>query len=135
MKVAVSSDDKVTIRKGHFGEGKYFLVFTTQGTNILAEEVRENRTAETGEHEARAPQVMQLLPDVKVLIGRSMGRHSVSKIVAKGKLPLLTQIESAQEAVQAFLNGEREKFWGWDEEKEKFVRLEADSDEKRGSAK
>ncbi len=124
MKIAVSSDDKVTVHKGHFGEGKYFLIFLAEGNVPLAEEVRENRSAGARKHGERAPKVMEQLQDCEVLIGRSMGRHSVSKLVAKGKVPLLTQIASAFEAVQAYLNGERNRFWGWDEDQGRFVKLE-----------
>jgi len=131
VKIAVSSDDKVTIRKGHFGEGKYFLVFLAEGNRPIAEEVRPNRTGEEGEHGQRAPRVMEQLRDCKVLIGRSMGRQSVSKLVENGKIPLLTQIESAFEAVQAYLNGEREHFWSWDEGRKKFVPLERNTPNNR----
>ena len=122
MKIAVASDDKTTVRKGHFGKARFYLVFEVDGNRIVAEELRENPIGADEETHGRASQVLKMLPDCDVLIGRSMGRHSVPKLLENGKTPLLCLLEDAQACVDAYLNGERQHFLVWDEEKQKFVK-------------
>lgn len=119
MKIAVASDDKVTVRKGHFGEAKYYVVFDVEDDRILAEEVRENSLAPHGHQ--RAGNILPLLKDCGVLIGRSMGRRSVPRLIDEGKTPLLSRVEGVSEAVDAYLSGDRSSFLVWDEVEGKFA--------------
>ncbi len=125
MKIAVGSDDQVHIRKGHFGDSRYFLIFETNGKIIAGKEIIENPHSDELEdekvhHHGKAASIWSMLRDVEVFIGRSMGRHSVAKLIQKGVTPLLTQIENAEEAVQAYLQNRMEKFYTFDLEEKKF---------------
>ncbi len=125
MKIAVGSDDRIKIRKGHFGDSRYFLVFETNGQKITGREVIENPHSDELEdekvhHHGKATSIWSMLRGVEVFIGRSMGRHSVAKLIQKGVTPLLTQIEDAEEAVQAFLQNQMEQFYSFDLEEKKF---------------
>ncbi len=128
MKIAVASDDKVTVRKGHFGEARYYLIFEADGDKILTEEVRENPYFGDEHEHQRAKKILPLVQDCDVLIGRSMGRHSVPNLVAKGKTPLLTLLDGVTESVEAYLSGDRSKFLVWDEEENKFVKIQSGGD-------
>ncbi len=128
MKIAVASDDKVTVRKGHFGEARYYLVFEADGDKILTEEVRENPYFGDEHEHQRAKKILPLVQDCDVLIGRSMGRHSVPNLVAKGKTPLLSLLNGVTESVEAYLAGDRSKFLVWDEEENKFVKIQSGGD-------
>jgi len=128
MKIAVASDNKVTVRKGHFGEARYYLVFEADGDKILTEEVRENPYFGDEHEHQRAKKILPLVQDCDVLIGRSMGRHSVPNLVAKGKTPLLSLLNGVTESVEAYLAGDRSKFLVWDEEENKFVKIQSGGD-------
>jgi predicted Fe-Mo cluster-binding NifX family protein len=125
MKIAVGSDDQKTIRKGHFGDSRYFLIFETNDGQIAGREVIENpHSDEDGDdkvhHHGKAASIWNTLRGVEVFIGRSMGRQSVAKLVEKGVTPLLTKIEDVEEAVQAFLQNQMESFYHFDTEEKKF---------------
>ena len=48
MKIAIGTDDKKTIRKGHFGESRYYLVIEIINAQIVGKELRENPYLESG---------------------------------------------------------------------------------------
>ena len=48
MKIAIGTDDKKTIRKGHFGESRYYLVIEILNAQIVGEESREKPYLESG---------------------------------------------------------------------------------------
>ncbi|HDZ23578.1 MAG TPA: hypothetical protein ENH70_03450 [Desulfobacteraceae bacterium] len=45
MKIAIGTDDKKTIRKGHFGESAYFAIVEVVNGEIKSKEIRENPRA------------------------------------------------------------------------------------------
>lgn len=126
MKIAVGTDDKQHIRKGHFGDSSDYFIFVVEGQTIVGESFRHNPnsddSAEGGRHHhGKVNAIWSTLNDVDVFIGRSMGRESVPKLIERGVLPILTKIEDAREAVQAFLRGEKEKFLYFDPIQKKFT--------------
>ena len=125
MKIAVGSDDQKKIRRGHFGDSRYFLIFSVNDGQIAVRDVIENPHSEEddnekGHHHGKAASIWSTLRGVEVFIGRSMGRQSVARLVEKGVTPLLTQIEDAEEAVRAFLRNQMEQFYAFDAEEKKF---------------
>ena len=128
MKIAVGTDDKQYIRKGHFGDSLYYFIFTVDGQTILTESVVQNPHSDDAakkgrnhqHHHGKVNAIWSTLNGVDVFIGRSMGRESVSKLIERGVLPVLTRIENIQEAVQAFLKDEKEKFLYFDSVEKKF---------------
>ncbi|NOY78802.1 MAG: hypothetical protein GXO76_13140 [Calditrichaeota bacterium] len=126
MKIAVGTDDKQHLRKGHFGDSLYFVIFTVDGQTIVKESVVHNPHSDHAEkkgehhHHGKAKAIWSTLHGVDVFIGRSMGRESVPKLIERGVLPVLTKIEDIREAVQAFLRDEKEKFLYFDSVEKKF---------------
>lgn len=128
MKIAVGTDDKQHIRKGHFGDSLNFMVFVVEGQTIVNESVLPNPHSDDADntagnhqhHHGKAAAISSTLSDVDVFIGRSMGRQSVAKLIERGILPILTRIEDIREAVKALLRNEKEKFLYFDSVEKKF---------------
>lgn len=86
MKVAVGTDDKKTIRKGHFGGSKYFAVIEILNAEVVGREVRENLRLEgrkRKERHGQADAIIHLLEDCTLFMGRSFGKDSVDEISSK----------------------------------------------------
>lgn len=122
MKIVISSDDKTTIRKGHFGRGHYFMFFVRDGDQVFNREMKENPYYDQDDHR-QVDRVLEVIRDSDVLIGKSMGRASAKKLKSLGKKVLLTQIDSAREAATAYFNNELDHFLTWDDDAKKFVTL------------
>ncbi len=126
MKIAVGTDDLKKIRKGHFGDSQYFLVFDVKEGHVVDKTLIENPHSgshgdeDEAHHHGKAASIWSVLSGVHVFIGRSMGRHSVEKLIQKGVTPLLTQIEDVEEAVGAYLAHKMEKFYSFDLKEKKF---------------
>ncbi len=124
MRIAVGSDDLKTIRSGHFGESKYYKIFQIEDGKILQTEVRENVYLKNanGEHQhGEAKNIMQLLRDCDVFLARSMGMHSIPKLIAKGVQPVITKETDIEQTVAKYLNGEISSFRCFDPKTQKFT--------------
>ncbi len=113
MKIAVGTDDLQTIRGGHFGESRFYKIFEVKDGQIISDEVRENPFVENDHHEhehGQAKNIMKLLSDCDIFLARSMGLHSMPKLLQKGKKPLITKITSIEDALGKFLKGEYSNF-------------------------
>ncbi len=116
MKIAVGSDDKKTIRKGHFGESRFYLVFEVLNGEIKTEELRENpRDLQQNGH-GKTSAILELLGDCGILMGRSMGRKSMKKIAEKNIDCIITTTEEIDQAVNKFLEGENDGYQFFDVE-------------------
>ena len=83
MKIAIGTDDKKTIRKGHFGESAYYAVFEVLNGEIASQEIRDNpRTGAKGHH-GESGKILDLLHDCELFMARSMGKNSMAKIAEK----------------------------------------------------
>lgn len=114
MKIAVGSDDKKTIRKGHFGESSFYLVFEVLNGEIKTEELRENPRDMEQNHHGKATDILELLSDCGIFMGRSMGKKSMKKIAEKNIDCIITTTEDINEAVAKFLEGEDEGYQFFD---------------------
>ena len=84
MKIAVGTNDKKTIHRGHFGDSRYYSLYEILNGEICGEELRENPFALGKQHEhGQAKNIMDLLHDCQLFMGRSMGDRSLPKIVEK----------------------------------------------------
>lgn len=111
MKLAVGTDDQKTIRRGHFGESKYYLIYEILNGEIYSKNWRINPFAAGKEHQhGQAKNIMELLHDCQIFMGRSMGKKSLPQIVAKNIDAIITSIENIEEAVTSYLNGKDEYF-------------------------
>lgn len=124
MRIAVGSDDLKTIRSGHFGESTYYKIFQVEGGKVTQTEVRENVYLKNanGEHQhGEAKNIMQLLRNCDVFLGRSMGMHSIPKLVAKGVQPVITKETDIEQTISKYLNGDISSFRCFDSEIQKFT--------------
>jgi len=111
MKIAVGTDDKKTIRRKHFGESQYYLVYEILSGEIFSEELRENPHALGKQHQhGQAINIMDLLHDCQLFMGKSMGAKSLTKIAEKNIEAIITTMDDIKEAVVAYLNSNDECF-------------------------
>ncbi len=125
MKIAVVTDTGSTISR-HFGRAPYYLVFTVEAGKIIAQEQRakpghqqfaqgpqelhEHHDHEQGhgmdEHSGhKHDQMLQPIQDCEVVIVRGMGRGAYLSIEEAHMRPFITDLDTAEAAVQAYLEG------------------------------
>ncbi|MHB2148520.1 NifB/NifX family molybdenum-iron cluster-binding protein [Calditrichota bacterium LG25] len=122
MRIAIGTDDLQTIRSGHFGESKYYKIFTVEDGKIVQEEIRENPYVKNEDHEhGQAKNIMQLLKDCDVFLARSMGMHSIPRLVEKGKKPMITRINSIDEAIGRLIGEPYDDFKCFNTQSMKFM--------------
>ena len=66
MKIAIGTDDKKMIRKGHFGQSLHFLIIEFLSGEIVSREFRQNAdaTSEHGQyHHGEAEKILELLEE------------------------------------------------------------------------
>jgi predicted Fe-Mo cluster-binding NifX family protein len=121
-KIAVITDDGQSIGQ-HFGRAKQYKVFSVDQDEIVEVEYREkpghhsfrpehhDQEHHTGAHgtgeQARGRHAMMfsVIDDCEVLIVRGMGRGAYSHAIESGITPIVTDIESIAEAVDASMAG------------------------------
>ena len=121
MKIAVGTDDKITIRRAHFGESKYYLIYEIVNGKIHSKEFRENPHVCTGEHaHGQAKKIIDLLQDCQLIIGRSMGAKSLKQLAEKNIEIFITKLENIEEAINLYLDSKDEHFKYYNAETGKF---------------
>lgn len=123
MKIAIITDDEKTISR-HFGRANYYAVLTIENGQIVQREMREklshNHFAnESHEHssesdprhgfdpvsQSRHGQMVQAITDCEALICRGMGAGAYESMKERGIRPIITDIESIDNAALAYANG------------------------------
>ena len=123
MKIAVVSNDGEII-SAHFGRAQYYVVITVEDGQITGRELREKpvHSHRHGEHhhheehghgtgpgaEERHAGMIEVIRDCDVLVARGMGMGAYENLKQAGIRPILTDIRTVDEAVQAFLDGKLE---------------------------
>ena len=124
MKIAIGTDDKKTIRKGHFGESRYYLVIEILNAQIVGEELRENPYLESGKSKKRHGQpeeIVSLLHDCSLFMTKSMGKKSLTEISSRKIDCIFTNIEDIDRAVSLYLDGKLEGFKFYDPDEKDFI--------------
>lgn len=121
MKIAVVSDDLKTI-SAHFGQAQYYLIYTIEAGKVIGQETRtkpgHNQFA--GDHhehqgeshgtephsEARHANMMDVIMDCGVLLTRGMGQGAYDSLRIRSIQPIITDIQDARTAVEAYLAGD-----------------------------
>jgi predicted Fe-Mo cluster-binding NifX family protein len=122
MKIAAITDDGTTISQ-HFGRAPHYVVVTIEDGRVIGREVRDklghNQFA-GGEPHAEAPgqphgmgadahdkhlRMSQAIADCEALLCRGMGYGAYQSMQARGIRPVVTDIESIDEAVKAYVEG------------------------------
>lgn len=118
MKIALVTDDGKTISQ-HFGRAKYYVVFDLQDGVIKGSEMRDKAAHHVGddhhqheegghhgpEADAKHTSMLSNVADCEVLIARGMGWGAHEAIKGAGLKPFITNLELAEDAVKAFIEG------------------------------
>jgi predicted Fe-Mo cluster-binding NifX family protein len=123
VKLAIATNDKRTIPKGHFGESRYFCVVDIEEPGPFTEECRDNPLP-AHDTPGKSSVILDLLGDCDVLIGRGFGRHFFSHARGAKQQAVLTPVSVIDDVVQAFSQGELKGFRRFDPERGKFLPLE-----------
>ena len=121
MKIACITDDGQTI-SAHFGRAPYYAVLTVENGQVTAREMRSKMghsqfTAEShvetpgARHgtdpasQSRHTSMAEAIKDCEVLICRGMGYGAYQSMAEYGIKPVVTDLETIDAAVQAYLEG------------------------------
>jgi predicted Fe-Mo cluster-binding NifX family protein len=103
MKVAIASDDQKTISH-HFGRAAGFVVYEIKDGKAGGSEYRQNIGKSKGEcgtcdHGA----MIKNVADCKFVISHGMGQSIYNDLTAKGIIPLVTDEDSVDTALEKFM--------------------------------
>ena len=122
MKIAAVSDDGVTISR-HFGRAPLYIVVTVEDGAIVSHEKREKMGHAHVAHEVHAhaadgrghgfdpasqsrhAQMATAIADCEILLARGMGAGAYESLRAAGIRPIVTDVETMDDAVKAYLGG------------------------------
>jgi predicted Fe-Mo cluster-binding NifX family protein len=125
MEIAVLTDDGATVSQ-HFGRARYYAVVTVEEGRESGRELldRTDTLLPVAEHEARQGltgeidchgagtaaaashlRMVQPIRDCQVLLGGGMSWSARECLLGAGIRPILTDIESLDQAVEAYLDG------------------------------
>ncbi len=123
MKIAVITDDGETISM-HFGRAQYYAVYTVEDGQITGRELREkmgHRHFAGHDHESkhdprghgfgagaadRHASMIASITDCEAVIVRGMGRGAYMAMEEANIKPVVTDIETVEEAVKAYAGGD-----------------------------
>jgi predicted Fe-Mo cluster-binding NifX family protein len=122
MKIAAITDDGKSISQ-HFGRAAYYLVATVENGEIVQRELRDklgHAHFQNEPHEAEAPgqpygfgpashdrhvRMAESIADCEALLCRGMGAGAYYSMEQRGIRPVVTDIESIEEALMAYIEG------------------------------
>lgn len=123
MKIAVITEDERTISQ-HFGRAPYYVVVTIENGQIIARERRDklghahfSNESQAHVHQPGEPhgfdpasqdrhtRMAEAIGDCEVLLCGGMGAGAYASMQQRGIKPLVTDLRSIDEAIQAYLEG------------------------------
>ena len=122
MKIAVVTDDEKTICQ-HFGRAEYYMVFTAESGKIIGKERRNKMghrhfaSQEAGNDCLSSPHgydassqskhssMAEAIANCQVLIAGGMGMGAYDSMKSYNIEPIVTDMESIEEAVKLYLAG------------------------------
>ena len=119
MKLAVSTDDKKTIRKGDFERARYFLIYEILNGVIFSEEIKENPYAQQKE-KGNGEKLTEFLSECQLFMGNNFDNQSLPLIAEKNIDAIISSIENIKEAVSSYLNSKDEYFKYYDAQTGRF---------------
>ena len=120
MRIAVVSDDEVTISQ-HFGRAPYYVVVTVDEGKVIAKETRpkaghhtfaahQTPKLEPGERHgydagsgARHESMAEAISDCQVLLSGGMGWGAYEAMQGYGITPIVTDVSDIDEAVELYI--------------------------------
>lgn len=113
MKIAIASDDKVTIC-AHFGRTLGFLIFDIEDNKIVGKEYINNdftghaqghHDSHEAGHQHSHGNILDALKDCQVVISRGMGRRLYIDFQQANKEVFISNESNAEKAVELYLDG------------------------------
>ena len=135
MKTAVGTDDRKTIRKGHFGDSRHYLVLEILNAEVVAREWRDNphtKDEKEKKHHGQPQQIIKLLRDCGLFMGRGFGKKSLEEITSRGIDCIITDIENIDQAISSYLDGHDKGFEYYDRKAKAFIPCEQRTFKKQG---
>lgn len=114
MKIAVGTNDQKTINPKHFGESRYYIIYEILNGEITSKTIRPNPHQPEGPQHGKTKDIFNLLEDCQLIMGKAMGRKAMDILAAQNLDVIVSHIDEIQEAVEAYLAGEDEKFRFYD---------------------
>jgi len=99
VRVAIASDDGMTVRRAHFGAATGYEIYEIVGEGARYMERRGPVPDKEGHGPQEALAVLRHLADCKVFVGGSMGRKSREMLLQRGITALVVEAETVEEAV------------------------------------
>jgi predicted Fe-Mo cluster-binding NifX family protein len=124
MKIAIVTEDGVTISQ-HFGRAPFYTVVTVENGKVVSRERRnkaghhtlgshdchEDQSCHDGKHgvdaasQAKHAGMLANILDSQVLIARGMGYGAYESLESSGIEPVITDVETIDEAVKLYAEG------------------------------
>jgi len=109
QRIAIGTNDKVNLSNKHFGMSKYFIIYDVDDNdNYIKIEERENPYSEDNHKHADTDEIMGVLSDCQVFIGKAMGKESQKRIKEEwNKIPIAAKdLNTVEEAIELFVKKE-----------------------------
>jgi len=110
IKIACGTDDGVHLTKDHFGEAKYYLIYTLDGVSDSLKFIEkiENSSTEEEVHgdPKKAASVSGVVKDATVLLACAMGKNIIR--MRKKYCPVISRETNIEKALE-LLNGKYEE--------------------------
>ena len=126
MKIAIGTDDKKTIRKGHFGQSLFYRIIELRNGEIVSEKYRDNvhiQGAENRLPHAQVEKILELLGDCSLFMAKNMGKSSLAKLAAHHIDCIITDIDLIDQAISEYLFGKEDAFRYYDVRMAEFFQV------------
>ncbi|GAB4469372.1 MAG: NifB/NifX family molybdenum-iron cluster-binding protein [Anaerolineae bacterium] len=121
MKVAFVTDDGETI-SAHFGRAAYYAIYTVEDGKVTARELVEKVSHHRGHHHEEGEHghehgqgghhhdrdhsdMIAPVSDCAAVVARGMGQGALNHLLNAGIRPILTDLTTIDEALQAYIQG------------------------------
>ncbi|MCD6303330.1 MAG: NifB/NifX family molybdenum-iron cluster-binding protein [Planctomycetes bacterium] len=123
--VAFGTNDGKELCTTHFGMSARYIVCEIDDGRVARRREVLNPYADPDKHKhAETDDIMSVLEGVDVCIGRKMGRKSPPIIHSYGRVPLLTDAERIEDALDAFLKADAGRFRQYSVERSQWLPAE-----------
>ncbi len=130
MKIVTGTEDGKKLSKTHFGMSKVFVIYTVLNGEIKDVKRVENPVVKEHRH-ADASDILKILGDSDIFIGKSMGRESVVQLINNRIIPYLTTLDDSDEAVTNLIEGKMDFFMEFNMEQKKFISYKSKKEEEK----
>lgn len=102
--IVFGTKDGVKINDDHFGQSAIYVVCEVENGKVVKRSEIENPYHGNHMH-AKVEEILEILGDYKVWIGKTMGNGSMKKLAKLGYEAFLTTKGTVEEALKEYLGG------------------------------